>query len=739
MRKTGMILLVLWTLSVSSWALDGFPVNELHGRVLLGRYLGLLEDTSGQLDFSAIRSGQYEFKPGNMDMPSWGFTSSAIWVRLALIFPNKPMDDLVLAVDYPHLDYIDLYAPDSNGNYQKTSTGYARPFNSRPVRHSQFLFYLHPQPGKTCVYYLRFQNTDRMEIPLWLWERRQFLEADQPLRLFNGMFLGLVCSAILLNLLLFLTFRDISYLHYTGFLTFFSLFVATHAGVVYEYLWPKFLEPWNHYIRFAIGGLLYFLILLAQSYLSTAKRFPRCHRFLVGLEWVQAATILLVVFLPVRTGTMLQVIMTSLTMGSVFTVSALTAPSSRIARYFFVAWVIALLTGVFYSLKALGFMELAWFEVDILAVVWVIQYIILSLGLAERLVQTRQEKENLQKEAIASLEKADRLKDEFLANTSHELRTPLNGIIGIAESLLDGAAGPLRPDSRDNLNAVVSSGRRLANLVNDILDISKLRNGEILLKENAVDLRQVAELVKAILQPLAQRKSLQLENQIPPNLPFAKADEDRLQQIFHNLIGNAIKFTEKGKITIFAETRDDELEVCIQDTGPGIPSEKREMIFQAFQQGDASGTRSHGGTGLGLNLCQQLVHLHGGRIWVKSEEGQGSQFFFTLPRARSGIPSVPLEQQQGTPVTTILPIGTYAVESFKSEGGNGEVRILAVDDESLNLKVLVNQLTSSNYQVITATNGQEALDILERQSMPDLVLLDVMMPRLSGYEVCRRI
>jgi two-component system sensor histidine kinase ChiS len=723
----------------ASFALEGYPVADLNGRVSLGHSLDVFEDVGGTLTFADIQKGTAEFQKSSQKVPSWGFSASAIWVRFALIFPPEAKEPMILSFDYPHMDHIDFFAPDLNGSYSSIETGYSHPFASRPILHSQFLFDISPQAGKTVVYYMRFENTDRMEVPLHLWERTGFLELDQTSQFMNGIFLGLVCSAILLNLLMFITFRDVSYLHYTAFLFLFSFFVATHLGVVYEYLWPVALSGYNHYIRFIIGGMLFSLILLSQSYLSTAERFPKYHRFLNWLGRIELGTIVLAALVPIREGTMLQVSMTLVVLAIMFGVSVATAPSSRIARYFLTAWVLALLAGVLYALKALGILELAWFEVSILAGVWVVQFIILSLGLGERLLLVRSEKESLQESAIQSLKKANQLKDEFLANTSHELRTPLNGIIGIAESLVDGVACPLVDDARDNLQLVISSGRRLANLVNDILDISKLKEGELILKENAVDIYQIGNLVGMVLNPLAMRKGLTLLNAIPKDLAFAKADEDRLQQIMHNLVGNAIKFTHTGLVTMTARQFPEYLELCVADTGPGIPAERFDLVFESFRQGDASVARVHGGTGLGLSLCRQLVQLHGGKIWIESVVGQGSKFFFTLPIAPEGAKLVSFENKSPALVSTVLPAGDYVLDSLKAGVGNGEVRILAVDDEPINLKVLVNQLTSNHYQVSTATSGKDALAFLEKNPMPDLILLDVMMPRMSGYEVCKKI
>jgi two-component system sensor histidine kinase ChiS len=233
----------------------------------------------------------------------------------------------------------------------------------------------------------------------------------------------------------------------------------------------------------------------------------------------------------------------------------------------------------------------------------------------------------------AELQRLDKLKNEFLANTSHELRTPINGIIGIANSLIDGTTGSLPEPSRNNLTMIVLSGRRLANLVNNILDFSKLRHRNLDLQRKPVDIREVVEVVFTLSKPLIGKKNLKFVNAISKDFPLAQADENRLQQILHNLVSNAVKFTDSGRVDISAEVREACLAISVFDTGIGIPKEKSHRIFESFEQADGSTARVYGGTGLGLTVTKKLVELHGGEIDVASEVGVGSRFTFTLPIA----------------------------------------------------------------------------------------------------------
>jgi two-component system sensor histidine kinase ChiS len=351
----------------------------------------------------------------------------------------------------------------------------------------------------------------------------------------------------------------------------------------------------------------------------------------------------------------------------------------------------------------------------------------------------------------AALQQMDKIKDEFLANTSHELRTPLNGIIGIAESLIDGAAGQLSKPARFNLSLIVSSGRRLTQLVNDLLDFSKLKHNTISLQIKPVGMREITDVVLTLSQPLIGKKSLKIVNLISPDIPLVDADENRVQQILHNLICNAIKFSEAGVIEVSAAVVNNYLEITISDNGIGIEADKLERIFEAFEQADGSIAREYGGAGLGLAVTKQLVHLHGGEIRVVSAPGKGSQFTFTLPVSQAKLPPMPLQSspeiskllemsneellEADIPVTIDEPLINSQVLTPSSVG----FQILIVDDEPINLQVLVNHLSLQNYRITQASNGMEALTLIEQGFKPDLVLLDVMMPRMTGYEVCQKI
>lgn len=363
--------------------------------------------------------------------------------------------------------------------------------------------------------------------------------------------------------------------------------------------------------------------------------------------------------------------------------------------------------------------------------------------------------------ANQQLKQADKLKDDFLANTSHELRTPLHGIIGIASSLIEGVAGELTPKVHRNLRLIEQSGRRLENLVNDILDFSKIRNQALQLSIKPVEIFSLVDIVLSLHAAQAERVGLKLVNAVPRSLPLADADEFRLQQILHNLVGNALKFTPEGEIRVAAKVVDHFLYISVTDTGIGMQKETLDTIFQPFVQLEGALTRSHAGSGLGLSISRNLVELHGGHLSVESDPLKGSTFTFTLPISaeQDADTFVEIGSFQGsedepevlTQVERSLSDIEVSIESdeatadvaatpaFMDRTNPHQAQVVLVDDEPINLEILSNYFFNEPYTLHKATSGPEALELIDSLPHVDLVLLDVMMPKMSGFEVCRRI
>ncbi|MNI22683.1 Aerobic respiration control sensor protein ArcB [compost metagenome] len=338
----------------------------------------------------------------------------------------------------------------------------------------------------------------------------------------------------------------------------------------------------------------------------------------------------------------------------------------------------------------------------------------------------------------------DRMKDEFLVKTSHELGTPLHGIMNLSQSLLEGVEGPLKRKQQESVILIHSVSRRLAGLVKDLLFISKIKQGEVSFTSRPIEIRIIEEVLAEIAYVMPPAMPVQLINTIPENLPLVYTDEQKLKQVFFNLIYNAIKFTKQGTITISAQIIEEQMHISVEDTGPGIATEYQDLIFTTFYQVESSRIRESEGLGLGLSITKKIVESAGGRIWVTSEIGKGSCFTFTIPLAthqqllgHNEINNYEMNEQVTSIQMNNREMKSQVILPTKVKGSK-PFTILVVDDEPANLKVLINMLHSLHYSVIAVGSGQEALDIIETEKV-DLLILDLMMPHMTGYEVCKTI
>lgn len=348
--------------------------------------------------------------------------------------------------------------------------------------------------------------------------------------------------------------------------------------------------------------------------------------------------------------------------------------------------------------------------------------------------------------ARAIAEEADAAKSAFLSTVSHELRTPLTSVLGFAKIIrkrLEDRIFPLVPSSdakvaqtirqvEDNLTVVVSEGERLTKLIDDVLDLAKIEAGKLEWHMEGVSVAEVIDRATDATASLFEQKGLRLIKAVAPDLPIVTGDRDRLIQVVINLISNAVKFTAEGAITCAATLRDGAIVVSVTDTGMGIAPADQPKVFERFKQVGDTLTDKPKGTGLGLPICREIVEHHGGRIWVESTLGQGSTFAFSLPVAgasRTTGPSTgPLE------LATLIRQLREQVVVTTPRSTDRHTRILVVDDEANIRELLTQEFTEAGYQVSTAADGQEAVAKV-RAERPDLVVLDVMMPEMNGFDV----
>jgi signal transduction histidine kinase/AmiR/NasT family two-component response regulator len=348
---------------------------------------------------------------------------------------------------------------------------------------------------------------------------------------------------------------------------------------------------------------------------------------------------------------------------------------------------------------------------------------------------------------LASLsleEKAEQLsliskyKSEFLANMSHELRTPLNSLLILSKTLAENRDKNLSAEQVKFASTVHSAGQDLLALINEILDLSKVEAGKMPVNPKAVEIEEVRDYIEQTFRPVAEHKGLEFVIDAPKDLPKNMfTDESRLQQILKNLLSNAFKFTEKGRVTLTVgqavrETGaggKNSIVFAVTDTGIGIPSDKQKLIFEAFQQADGTTSRKYGGTGLGLTISREIARLLGGMIEVESEPGKGSRFTLFLPQKYTGPESA--IEGGAEPLSEVDPLPTDA--NFTGR------KVLIVDDDVRNVFALSSVLKMKGMSVVFAENGKQGIQCLQDNPDTDLVLMDTMMPEMDGLEATRAI
>ncbi|WML41499.1 ATP-binding protein [Neobacillus sp. OS1-2] len=506
-----------------------------------------------------------------------------------------------------------------------------------------------------------------------------------------------------------------------------ALFAAVSGERVIFDLFPK-LPFWLYYriqILSSIGtgmGMVLFVYTAFQSY---------CTRVIIQIGLIAGSimSLLALVFLThLYTGVFLPIIsgyitLTLLYVTYVFVLAALHRIEGSI--YLAVAAVALIayaLTQTAYSYFAVRVYKVIPFEPFLFL-------IMLALFMSWRFSNAFQKN----KELSVRLLKADKMKDEFLARTSHEFKSPLHGIMNISRSILNDPDHPLTEGHRERLQLITTITDRLSQLVYDILDFSKLQEGELTIHLEPVDIRSTIDVNLQIYSFLATDRNIQLENQVPEKLPYALADESRVVQIISNLLDNAIKHTENGVVQIVAEAQNGMIEISVRDTGAGMEEEEIPLIFKPFQTLESQTAQQ--GVGLGLTIVKQLVELQNGEIRVLSTKGEGTTFTIALPIANRG--DEPTKKNQDPGKTAKLPEYTFATPYYLEQ--QGEYTVLIADDNFSNLRILIDALTSIHCNVIAVQNGHEVMEQLNKQHAIDLAILDLMMPGMSGYEVCQAI
>jgi two-component system, sensor histidine kinase ChiS len=739
-------------------------VDEKTKYIDANSYFDYLIDTGKKLTVEQAIQKENEFTQNPKTPVNFAIDpTSAYWGKITVHNVQNKMDRFIIH-QAELTQKLELYYYNDSGELEKKISGFK--FNIKdwmiPNKSPSYVIVL--KENETKTFYFKLSGTGTNIYDLKLYSLDNFFQVMASEYHLSGVFMGILIALMLYNLFIFISLKEVSYLFYSIYVLLFGTTIYDLGGFVGLY----FLEDYPdicHRMMFTLplaGGIS--VSFFTKIFLQTNTKDRIMDKTIYALIGVLFLTLAYYSFVSLETVNEGIVSLVSL-LQIIIVVTAATRAilrKFRPAKYFLFAWSFLFIGGSFKILGFLNIIPIGFLTQYGLQIGTCLEAIMLSFAMADKIEILKREREEAQKESIASqelaistLKKADKLKDDFLANTSHELRTPLNGIIGLAESMIDGASGKLNPTANENLSLIVLSGRRLSSLVNDILDFSKIKNEELVIQAKPVGINEIAHVVTQFSKPQARNKNIELINEIKGDLPLAMGDENRLIQVLTNIVGNSVKFTSVGSVKISAtiekslENEFGFIKVAVTDTGIGIPEDKFLVIFEEFKQVDASTAREFGGTGLGLSITKKLVELHGGKVWVESVLGKGSVFYFTIPIspdqtlgekeniAESVAKVRNSEQDDNNPDILMEPTFTGRREQIVIS--KDITNVLIVDDEPVNLQVLANILSLYDCEVRKAANGLEALQVIQDKFIPDIVLLDVMMPKMTGYEVCQKI
>ncbi len=699
-----MLLLVALAWSPS---LRAAPLVLSEGPVHSGGGLSILHDAGGALSFEQARA--QAFRPTSSVSHSLGFVRGAVWARLDLENRTNRSDwRIVLAA--PRVENVRFFAP-SGRDWAETRTGAALPFRDRPYPSRNFIFPLSLESGARTSVYLRLESETSMQIPIEVWTAEGFHESDRNEMLFLGVLFGAHALLLVYNLAIGLFVRTGAFIVFALFVLVATIFYVSAYGLSYQFFWPD----WPLFNRNANMVLLNLVVAAALQFTRTllcTGRHPRLDRLLISYALAALASTLLLLVLPYRVAAQINIAVALFTFVPVALTTYRGIRDRQPAAYYYMAAM---------GCYALGAVTFAGMGFGWLPAVIVVRYsflvgatiaaAVLSLAVASAVRALVIDRE-------AALE-AERFKSRFLWVMSHEIRTPLTAVVGMTDLL---AGTQDEQERRHYLDILRESGARLEHLVNQVLDYARIEQGRIELLAVPFRPGEVLNGAVHLLRPAAAKKNVQLIVVNAIEHLHLSGDAARISQILLNLIGNAVKFTQQGSITVRASAGQADgqtitLHFSIEDTGVGIPPEQRQVVFHSFVQA-TSPTRRPEGTGLGLAIVSELVAAMGGHIEIQDNPGGGTIFLVSLPLALPGASSRAAPE---------IPSGVVP-----------SLRILVAEDDENSALLVRTILTRAGHDVELCGNGREAVEAFSRSRF-DLVLLDLQMPEMDGLEAARLI
>ncbi|HEX8596326.1 MAG TPA: sensor histidine kinase [Pseudomonas sp.] len=627
---------------------EAVEFDETTRTLALGKTAQVFEDVGGRATIEAVSSAAMAsgFRPLNANALNAGYSRSAFWLKVDLQYRPHRFDvhrDWLLELAFPPLDYVDLYISDESGRpHRVASTGDRLPFASRQLKQNNYLFELEIAPEQSRTVYLRVASLGSIQVPLSLWSTRAYLE-EQPARLyFLGLLYGVLLVMLIYNLCIYIGVRDASYLYYILYIAPFGLYQLAVHGTGVEFFWPDSTWWANAAPPFLIGISMLFACQFSRSFLQTAaiaRWLDRTLAVLMGFAGLVAVLALNPDYsLALRLANVLVLACTLMIFVAGFMAIA---RGVCVARYFVIAWSAFLIGSALHTCMLMGYLPNTFFTMNANQIGSAVEVALLSMALTARINHTRDEHARVLVETGEKLERlneqlaaSNRLKDEFLSTLTHELRTPMNGVIGSLELM---QTVKMDSELESYQQTAACSAQNMMSMVNGILTLTELRAGRIGVADEAFNLRRLLQSVADTYARSAQHKGLTLTLELNEPLPDSvQGDPNRLRQCIECLLDNAIKFTRTGFVQLRVRCVPFGAGILLTaievvDSGIGFTRLNESAPYQRFFQIDGSMTREHGGLGIGLAICAQLIELQGGQLSHRSEPGQGSCFTLSVP------------------------------------------------------------------------------------------------------------
>ncbi len=740
-------LMFLFYGSSSALAIQVSPLPEAH--LSLGEHLLILEDKNASLSFDEVRKlTDQDFLPARGTIPNFGFSSSVYWARISMSSDLTQPRSFVLEYAYPLADKIDFYLESENGELKILETGDTRSSRTYPVIYRLPAWPVQLGPG-TSVLHLRLQSKGVVQFPLHIYEPEAFQDKRAAETGLLGVIFGIIAGLFTYNLCLFILSRNLLVLTYCAFIAAGFIGYISQLGLMNTLFHGHDVSWWNNSGTLFFSGFAGALGLVFSFAFLGLQRKQRVlfslYAICIGLYFFQIIGGLI----SYNTAARLSSVNLMFSFGLVLSTAFWKVyQGERLARFFLIAWFCFIAGGLYSSLSNAGLLPPSMIAQFGLSFGLAAENIFLSLAISFKLRRELTQALSENKRINAQLREKDQARTHFFHNISHELRTPLNGILGFLGLVGQDHYGKIPDTARSQIHKSLRLAESLKQQVNTILDLAKSQRGELSLHRQAIDVNQLLSDVQNLAEGLTlkhKNSHFSLSFDKNPGDSIFISDAEHIQTILRNLIGNAFKFSDPNRInhvSLHCKTDVGGIWLEVSDQGIGIPEDFQEKIFEQFAQVEGDARRAYEGSGLGLAMVRDLVTLLGGTLSLQSSLGKGSTFTLHIPSQTQADPAVLKEEEpafsrpihDGDSLDTPIAPMTAPISKSLQPFAKGSYHILVVDDNEVNCELITDILSDLGADISWTLSGRQALAQMH-QKQPDLILLDMMMPLMSGEDV----